>query len=65
MERNRIRRRLRAAVQRRLATLSLPLDIVLHPRKSVRTIEFVRLEAELEQIFAALQKGTPEKGRSA
>jgi hypothetical protein len=37
----------------------------LHPRKSVRTIEFVRLEAELEQIFAALQKGTPEKGRSA
>ncbi|HEV3317031.1 MAG TPA: ribonuclease P protein component [Candidatus Angelobacter sp.] len=65
VERNRIRRRLRAAVQRCLATLSRPLDIVLHPRKSVQTIEFVRLEAELEQIFAALQKGTPEKGRSA
>jgi RNase P protein component len=45
--------------------LSLPLDIVLHPRKSVETIEFVRLEAELEQIFTALQKGTPQKGRSA
>jgi ribonuclease P protein component len=65
VERNRIRRRLRAAVQRRLATLSLPLDIVLHPRKSVQRIEFVRLEAELEQIFAVLQKGAPQKGRPA
>ena len=64
VERNRLRRRLRAAVRRRLATLSLPLDIVLHPRKSVQRIEFVRLEAELEQIFAALQKSTPQKGRS-
>ncbi|HXB20112.1 MAG TPA: ribonuclease P protein component [Candidatus Solibacter sp.] len=62
VERNRIRRRMRAAVQRRLVALSLPLDVVLHPRKSVLKIEFVRLEAELEQIFAALQKGPPEKG---
>jgi ribonuclease P protein component len=62
VERNRIRRRMRAAVQRHLVALSLPLDVVLHPRKSVLKIEFVRLEAELEQIFAALQKGPPEKG---
>ncbi|HEV3038624.1 MAG TPA: ribonuclease P protein component [Candidatus Angelobacter sp.] len=62
--RNRIRRRLRAAVQRRLATLNLPLDIVLHPRKSVQTLEFVRLEAELGRIFTTLQSGIPQKGRS-
>jgi len=65
VERNRIRRRLRAAVRRRLRSLSLPLDIVLHPRKSVQTLEFARLEVELERIFAVLQKGAPEKGRSA
>src|ERR1700738_3245645 len=43
VDRNRIRRRMRAAVQRRLATLGLPLDVVLHPRKSVLKIEFERL----------------------
>jgi ribonuclease P protein component len=62
VDRNRIRRRMRAAVRRHLSTLSLPLDVVLHPRKSVLKIEFVRLETELGQIFAALQKGPPEKG---
>ena len=64
VERNRIKRRLRAAVQRKFATLTLPLDIVLRPRKAVQTLEFVRLEAELEQIFAALQKNTSQKGRT-
>ncbi|HEV2988878.1 MAG TPA: ribonuclease P protein component [Candidatus Angelobacter sp.] len=64
VERNRIRRRLRAAVQRKLATITLPLDMVLRPRKAVQTLEFVRLEAELERIFATLQKNTSQKGRS-
>jgi ribonuclease P protein component len=56
VERNRIRRRLRAAVQRHLAELALPLDVVLHPRKAVLTLEFAKLESEVEQLFAALQR---------
>ena len=58
VERNRIRRRLRAAVQRRLlGRLDRPLDVVVHPRKSVLNLEFGKLEGEVEQLFAALQKG--------
>ena len=57
VERNRIRRRMRAAVQRRLAQLARPLDIVLHPRKSVLTLKFAQLDAEIAKLFAALQRG--------
>jgi ribonuclease P protein component len=58
--RNRIRRRMRAAVRRHLGELARPLDLVLHPRKSVLTLEFAKLEAEIAKVFAAVQKG---KGR--
>jgi ribonuclease P protein component len=60
VERNRIRRRMRAAISRHLAELTRPLDLVLHPRKSVLTMKFVQLEGEIAQIFAAVQRG---KGR--
>ena len=56
--RNRIRRRMRAAVSRHLGMLSRPVDLVLHPRKSVLDLEFVKLNAEIQQLFAAVQKGT-------
>ncbi len=56
VERNRIRRRLRAAVQRHVTQLARPLDIVLHPRKAVLILEFAKLESEVEQLFAALQR---------
>jgi ribonuclease P protein component len=60
VERNRIRRRMRAAVRRHLAELARPLDVVLHPRKSVLKLKFSELEAEIGQVFAAVQRG---KGR--
>jgi ribonuclease P protein component len=59
VQRNRIRRRMRAAVQRRLAHLGRPVDVVLHPRKSVLELEFSKLDAEIEQLFAFIQKGRP------
>lgn len=55
--RNRIRRRMRAAVSRQLEMLTCPVDIVLHPRKSVLDLDFVKLSAEIQQLFAAVQKG--------
>lgn len=57
VERNRIRRRMRAAVQRRLTDLARPVDVVLHPRKSVLNLDFSRLDQEIRQLFAAVQKG--------
>jgi ribonuclease P protein component len=60
VERNRIRRRMRAAISRHLVELTRPLDLVLHPRKSVLAMDFARLETEIAQVFAAVQRG---KGR--
>lgn len=57
VERNRIRRRMRAAVQRRLPQLARPVDVVLHPRKSVLEMQFSRLDAEIENLFGVIEKG--------
>ncbi len=57
VDRNRIRRRMRAAVRRHLAQLVRPLDLVLHPRKTILTLEFAQLDSEIGQIFAAVQRG--------
>ena len=57
VERNRIRRRMRAAVQKHLHQLHVPLDIVMHPRKAVLHMDFARLDSEVEQLLAAIQKG--------
>ena len=58
VERNRIRRRMRAAVRRRLAEFGRSLDVVLHPRKSVLDLEFAALEKEIGGLFAALEKAS-------
>lgn len=57
VERNRIRRRMRSAVRRHLHELRKPLDLVLHPRKSVLTLKFAQLDSEIGAIFAAVQRG--------
>ena len=57
VDRNRIRRRMRSAVRKHLRELARPLDLVLHPRKSVLTLEFSQLDAEIMQVFAAVQRG--------
>ena len=57
VERNRIRRRMRAAVQRHLGKLTLPIDVIMHPRKAVLKMDFAQLESEVEQMFTAIQKG--------
>jgi RNase P protein component len=36
------------------------LDVVLHPRKSVISLEFAQLEKEIQRIMEALQKGRPK-----
>lgn len=55
-DRNRIKRRLREAIRANLHHLSAPVDVILHPRRTVLEMEFTALEREIVQIFRAIQK---------
>lgn len=50
-ERNRIKRRLRDILRRHVELLPVGCDLILHPRRSVITIDFQKLEAELVRIL--------------
>ncbi len=57
VDRNRIKRRMREAARLHLSILLEPraaqpqVDLVLHPRKSVATMEFAALEREMAKVF--------------
>jgi ribonuclease P protein component len=59
-ERNRIKRRMRDILRRHTALLPQGCDLILHPRRSVLTIEFSKLEAEVVRI---LQQAKAEAAR--
>jgi ribonuclease P protein component len=56
VDRNRIKRRMREAVRKNLGTLSTPVDVVLHPRRSVIDVDYPTLEREVASVFRAIQK---------
>jgi ribonuclease P protein component len=56
VDRNRIKRRMREAVRKNISALSLPVDVILHPRRSVIDLEFSTLDREVAQVFRAIQK---------
>jgi len=56
VDRNRIKRRMREAVRRNLATLNAPVDVILHPRRSVIDLDFAVLDREVASVFRAIQK---------
>jgi ribonuclease P protein component len=55
VDRNRIKRRMREVVRKNLSTLSMPVDVVLHPRRSVIDLEFAALDREVAKVFRAIQ----------
>jgi ribonuclease P protein component len=55
VERNRIKRRMRELVRRHAATLSFPVDVILHPRRTVLEMEHAKLDREVAQIFRTIQ----------
>jgi len=61
-ERNRIKRRMREALRRHLDLLPLGVDLIFHPRRTVQTMEFAKLEAEVVRI---LQQARVEAARMA
>jgi ribonuclease P protein component len=66
VDRNRIKRRMREAVRAALPLLSAPVDVILHPRRSVMDLDFVQLKREVATIFrsvqAAYERGNSERG---
>ena len=59
-ERNRIKRRMKEALRRHIDQLPPACDLILHPRRTVLTIEFTKLEAEIVRI---LQQAKTEAAR--
>jgi ribonuclease P protein component len=55
VDRNRIKRRMREAVRHNLALITFPVDVILHPRRSVIDLDFKLLEREVGQILRAVQ----------
>ncbi len=50
-ERNRIKRRMREALRRHVELVPKGCDLILHPRRSVLTMEFAKLEDEIVRIL--------------
>ncbi len=50
-ERNLIKRRMREAVRHHLHELPHGVDLILHPKRMVMTMDFVKLDAEVLRIF--------------
>ena len=66
--RNRIKRRLREAVRaEQVALRGLPVDVVLHPRRTVEILPFEQLRADVAAVFrkAASQQAGKAAGQRA
>ncbi|MDP9050921.1 MAG: ribonuclease P protein component [Acidobacteriota bacterium] len=64
VHRNRIKRRMREAVRRQLALLKLPVDVVLHPRRTVVDLEFADIERDVASVFRMIQRASEKQGVS-
>jgi ribonuclease P protein component len=63
VDRNRIKRRMREAVRRNLAALSAPVDVVLHPKRSVIDLDFAALDREVRRVLQSIQQSAEEMAR--
>ena len=64
VDRNRIKRRMREAVRKNLSALNTPVDVVLHPRRSVLDLEFAALDREVANVFRAIGSATSRNAAS-
>src|SRR5437016_349945 len=63
VQRNRMKRRLREAVRQRRQACSVPVDVVINPKKSLLTTEFSQLLEEVGRAFQVIQQKLTEKPR--
>jgi ribonuclease P protein component len=61
VDRNRIKRRMREAVRKNITALTTPVDVVLHPRRSVIDLDLPVLEREVAAVFRAIQKAAAKQ----
>ena len=64
VDRNRIKRRLREAVRAALPLLTAPVDVILHPRRSVIDLDFAQLKREVATIFRSVQAAYDRGGQT-
>jgi ribonuclease P protein component len=55
-DRNRMKRRMREAIRAALPALSADVDLILHPRRGVLTLDFATLQQELTSIFRLVER---------
>ncbi len=56
VERNRIKRRMRAAITANLDALPGGVDVVLHPKRAVLTADWTTLRNEVRRIFVKIEE---------
>ena len=64
VDRNRIKRRLREIVRRNLPLLTSPVDVILHPRRTVIDADFTLIQREVAQIFRSVQAACDRASKS-
>jgi ribonuclease P protein component len=57
VDRNRIKRRMRECIRRNIGLIDGPVDVILHPRRSVIDLEFAALDREVANVFRTVQRG--------
>ena len=60
-ERNRIKRRMRAAIIANLDALHADVDVVLHPKRAVLTASWNDLRNEVRRIFVKISEGREQQ----
>jgi ribonuclease P protein component len=56
VDRNRMKRRLREAVRLQGSVPNVAVDVVINPKKSLRTTEFANLQNEVRRAFEVIEK---------
>jgi ribonuclease P protein component len=66
VERNRIKRRMRAAIVSNLEALHVDVDLVLHPKRNVLDVEWTALVSDVRRVFEKVQRAsaTRENGNA-
>jgi ribonuclease P protein component len=60
VDRNRMKRRLREAVRLVRPGMELPVDVVINPKKSLRTAEFETVLNEVRRAFTVIEKASTQ-----
>jgi ribonuclease P protein component len=61
VQRNRMKRRLREAVRLQRPAESVPVDVVINPKKTLLTADFAEVEKEIVRAFETIRKSVEKK----